>query len=143
MSRSSLGNVTVPFRPGKEYFNCACDEVRSVRRLEAGRSYDIVVEYAALPTLPGLGVTVLRLGLSAVLGDAAIERAVATAKAASAALLFVGLTGEWDGEGMDRPTIDLPHRQNELVERVAAVNPNTIVVLQSGSPVAMPWLGKV
>ena len=131
------------FKPGREYFNSACDEVRAVRRLEAGRSYDIVVEYASLPTLPGLGVTVLRLGLSPVLGDAAIERAVATAKAADAALLFVGLTGEWDGEGMDRPNIDLPHRQNELVERVAAVNPNTIVVLQSGSPIAMPWLGKV
>jgi beta-glucosidase len=131
------------FKPGKEYFNSACDEVRNIRRLEAGRSYDILVEYAALPTLPGLGVTVLRLGLSPVLGDAAIERAVATAKAASAALLFVGLNGEWDGEGIDRPNIVLPHRQNELVKRVAAVNPNTIVVLQSGSPVAMPWLDRV
>ncbi len=131
------------FKPGKEYFNSACDEVRSVRRLEAGRSYDIVVEYAALPMPPGLGVTVLRFGMSPVLGDAAIERAVAAAKSADAALLFVGLTGEWDGEGMDRPDIDLPHRQNELIERVAAANPNTIVVLQSGSPVAMPWLGEV
>ena len=131
------------FKPGNEYFNSACDEVRAVRRLEAGRAYDIVVEYATLPTPPGLGVTVLRLGLSPVIGDAEIERAVAAAKSADAALMFVGLTGEWDGEGMDRPDIDLPHRQNELVERVAAVNSNTIVVLQSGSPVAMPWLGKV
>ena len=81
--------------------------------------------------------------MSPVLGEAAIERAVAAAKSADAALLFVGLTGEWDGEGMDRPNIDLPHRQNELVERVAAVNPNTMVVLQGGSPVAMPWLGNV
>ena len=131
------------FKPGREYFNSACDEVRAVRRLEAGRAYDIVVEYAALSTLPGLGVTVLRLGSSPVLGDEAIERAVAAAKGADAALVFVGLTGEWDGEGMDRPDIDLPHRQDELVERVAAVNPNTVVVLQSGSPVAMPWLGEV
>ena len=88
-------------------------------------------------------MTVLRLGLSPVLGDAAIERAVALAASADKALLFVGLNGEWDGEGMDRPDIDLPGRQNELVARVAAVNPNTIVVLQSGSPVAMPWLDKV
>jgi beta-glucosidase len=131
------------FEPGKEYFNSACDEVRGLRRLEAGRSYDIVVEYAALPKLPGLGVTVLRLGLSPLLGDAAIERAVAAARGATTALLFIGLTGEWDGEGIDRPNIDLPHRQNDLVERVAEVNPNTIVVLQSGSPVAMPWLRNV
>ncbi|MDE3175452.1 MAG: glycoside hydrolase family 3 C-terminal domain-containing protein [Pseudomonadota bacterium] len=131
------------FKPGKEYFNSACDEARGVRALQAGRAYEIVVEYAALPAMPGLGVTVLRLGMSLVLDDAAIARAVAIAKTADAALLFVGLTGEWDGEGMDRPDIDLPHRQNELVARVAAVNRNTIVVLQSGSPVTMPWLAEV
>ena len=131
------------FKPGKEYFASACDEVRAIRRLEAGRAYDVIAEYAALEPSPGLGVTVMRLGVSAVLGEQAIERAVAAAKAADAALLFVGLNGEWDGEGMDRPNIDLPRRQNELVERVAAVNPKTIVVLQSGGPVAMPWLDKV
>jgi beta-glucosidase len=131
------------FKLGKEYFNSACDEVRGRLRLQAGAYYDILVEYAALPDLPGLGVTVLRLGLNPVLGDAALERAVALAASADKALLFVGLNGEWDGEGMDRPDIDLPGRQNELIARVAAVNPNTIVVLQSGSPVAMPWLDKV
>ena len=131
------------FKPGKEYFNSACDEVRARLSLEAGASYQILVEYCALRELPGLGVTVLRLGLSPVLGDAAIERAVALAANADKALLFVGLNGEWDGEGIDRPNIDLAGRQNELIERVAAVNRSTIVVLQSGSPLAMPWLEKV
>jgi beta-glucosidase len=58
-------------------------------------------------------------------------------------LLFVGLNGEWDTEGQDRPHMDLPSRQNELIERVAAVNPRTVVVLQTGGPVTMPWLDRV
>ena len=58
-------------------------------------------------------------------------------------VLFVGLNGEWDTEGMDRPNLDLPGRQNELIRRIAAANPNTIVVLQSGGPVLMPWLDEV
>lgn len=131
------------FRPGKEYFNSACEEVRAVVRLQAGVAYELVAEYASPASLQGLGVVVLRLGMSPVLGDEAIERAVAAARLADTALLFIGLNGEWDGEGMDRPHIDLPRRQNELVERVAAVNADTIVVLQSGSPLAMPWLDKV
>lgn len=59
------------------------------------------------------------------------------------AILFVGQNGEWDTEGRDRPHIDLVGRQNELIERVAAANPNTVVVVQSGGPVRMPWLDRV
>jgi beta-glucosidase len=55
----------------------------------------------------------------------------------------VGLNGEWDSEGADRPHMDLPGRQNELVERVAAANPRTVVVLQSGGPVTTPWLDRI
>ena len=88
-------------------------------------------------------LSVLRLGLSPVVGEEAIARAVALAAGAQTALLFVGRNGEWDGEGLDRTNIDLPHRQNELISRVAAANRNTVVVLQSGSPVAMPWLDQV
>lgn len=48
-----------------------------------------------------------------------------------------------DNEGLDRPGIDLPHRQNELIATVAAANPRTVVVLQSGSPLLLPWLDQV
>ena len=77
------------------------------------------------------------------MGAEAIASAVALAREADAALLFVGLNGEWDGEGLDRPHLSLPRGQNELIEQVAAVNRKTIVVLQSGCPVLMPWLDKV
>jgi beta-glucosidase len=59
------------------------------------------------------------------------------------ALVFAGLSGEWESEGYDRPNIDLVGRQDELIERVAAANKNTVVVLNTGSPIAMPWLDRV
>ncbi|HTR13696.1 MAG TPA: glycoside hydrolase family 3 C-terminal domain-containing protein [Roseiarcus sp.] len=129
------------FKFGEEWFGTASNEIRGARRLEAGRTYVMRIEWRSPDRREGL--TLLRVGMGLVIGEAAIERAVETARGTEAALVFVGLNGEWDGEGMDRPNLDLPHRQNELVERVAAVNPKTIVVLQSGGPVLMPWLDKV
>ena len=87
--------------------------------------------------------SVLRPGAARILGEADIARAVALAADSDVALLFVGTNAEWDGEGIDRPNLDLPGRQNELIERVAAANPKTVVVLQSGAPIVMPWLDKV
>jgi beta-glucosidase len=59
------------------------------------------------------------------------------------ALVFVGRNGEWDTEGSDLEDIRLPGRQDELVAAVAAANPRTVVVLQTGGPVEMPWLDAV
>ena len=50
---------------------------------------------------------------------------------------------QWTGEGMDVPNLSLPGKQDELIAAVAAANPNTIVVLETGGPVTMPWLPKV
>jgi beta-glucosidase len=85
----------------------------------------------------------LRVGISRVLGDDAIARAVELAASSDVALIYAGRSGEWDTEGLDLPGIVLPGRQDELIEKVAAANPRTVVVLQTGGPVAMPWLGKV
>jgi beta-glucosidase len=128
---------------GEEYFATASDEASSVRRLEAGRQYEIKAEWRSPANRRGLDLTVLRLGLSPVIGLDAVERAAALAKSADVALLFVGLNGEWDSEGKDRPNLDLPGHQDELIRSVAKANPNTIVVLQSGAPVLMPWLDEV
>jgi len=75
-----------------------------------------------------------------------IERAVAAAQQADVAIIVAGLNHErnQDTESTDRLALELPYGQPELIARVAAVNPRTIVVLVSGSPVAMdPWLEKV
>ncbi|WP_329129976.1 discoidin domain-containing protein [Streptomyces sp. NBC_01476] len=69
-----------------------------------------------------------------------INAAVNAARTTSVAIVCVGY-GE--NEGTDLSTIDLPGNQNQLIQQVAAVNPNTIVVLNTGSAVTMPWLGQV
>ena len=71
--------------------------------------------------------------------DQEIEQAVLIAGAADAVVLVVGTTEEVESEGFDRASLSLPGRQDELVRRVAAANPNTIVVVNAGAPVLMPW----
>ena len=58
-------------------------------------------------------------------------------------MIVAGLNSEWEAEGFDRVNMELPGKQNELIKRVAAVNPNTIVVLNAGSPLSMPWAREV
>src|SRR5690606_21994931 len=65
------------------------------------------------------------------------------ARSADAAVVVVGTTDEWETAGHDRSTIELPGDQDELVRRVAAVNDRTVVVVNAGAPVAMPWADEV
>ncbi|MHB1935527.1 MAG: beta-glucosidase family protein [Acidobacteriaceae bacterium] len=69
-----------------------------------------------------------------------MAKAAAVARTANVAIVFVNTD---DSEGRDRPNLELPNRQDELVQEVAAANPNTIVVLNTGGPVLMPWIEKV
>ena len=69
-----------------------------------------------------------------------LEAAAAFAKTADVAIVFAY---QWQSEGIDLPTLNLPDNQDALIERVAASNPHTIVVLESGSAVTMPWIDKV
>ncbi len=69
-----------------------------------------------------------------------IGEAAALAKKADVALVFAGLTERYESEGYDRKHMQMPADHNALIEAVARANPNTVVVLQGGSPVEMPWL---
>lgn len=75
--------------------------------------------------------------------DDLMAEAVELAKRSDVVILVAGLTGEWEAEGFDRVDMKLPGEQNELIEKVAAANPNTVVILNVGSPVEMPWVDKV
>jgi len=76
--------------------------------------------------------------------DAALfQEAVEAAKNAEIAIIFAGLTNEAETEGVDRTNLDMPKNQNDLIEAVAAVQPNTVVVLHGGAPMCLPWLDKV
>jgi beta-glucosidase len=66
--------------------------------------------------------------------------AAALAKTADVAVVFAY---QWESEDMDLETLSLPGHQDDLIAQVAAANPHTIVVLETGSPVTMPWAGQV
>jgi beta-glucosidase len=70
-----------------------------------------------------------------------IKAAAAAAKAASAAVVVV--SDDTESEAADRPSLSLPSAQDELISAVAAANPRTVVVVNAGAPVAMPWLPAV
>jgi beta-glucosidase len=65
------------------------------------------------------------------------------AKAAAGAQLAIVFVTQWMSEGQDSATLSLPDNQDALVAAVAAANPNTIVVLENGGPVSMPWAANV
>jgi beta-glucosidase len=74
-----------------------------------------------------------------------LKEAVDAAKAADVAVVIVGLDEEWESEGYDRQTMDLPKNgsQDRLIEAIVAANPRTVVVNQSGAPITMPWVDRV
>ncbi len=85
----------------------------------------------------------VRLGCVPPLPADPIQAAVDLAAQADVAIIVAGLTREWESEGFDRADMRLVGQQDELIARVAAANPNTIVVLNVGSPVEMPWVDAV
>lgn len=72
-----------------------------------------------------------------------LQQAINLAKSSDVAVIFAGLPESYESEGFDRNHLNLPETQNILIEKIAEVQPNTVVVLHNGSPVLMPWLGKV
>ena len=129
-----VDGVTQRLPRGTAYFGLGSVEVEAPIELEAGVPVDVVLEFStARPS------GALRVGLRTPEPDGMLDRATAAAAAADAVVLVVGTTGEWESEGDDRPDMDLPGRQDELVRRVLAANPATVVVLNAASPVTMDW----
>ena len=72
-----------------------------------------------------------------------LDEAVAAAARADVAIVFVGLTDDFESEGFDRAHMNMPRPHNALVRAVAEANPNTVAVLAGGAPVSIPWLDNV
>jgi beta-glucosidase len=133
------GFASPPPPGGSEFFGFASQELVAEVRLARGVPVDVVVEFACIePTVAGF-----RVGFRTPDGDGLLERAVAAAAGADVAVVFVGTTAEGETENHDRPGMELPGGQDELVQRVAAVNERTVVVVNAGSPVDMPWADDV
>ncbi len=126
---------------GDAFFGSGSEEKLEQVQLEAGE-HELRLEFA--PKAAGeFGLSAVRTGIFKPLPDDALDRAAKLAAASDVAIVCVGLNGEWETEGNDRADMALVGEQNELVSRVAAANPNTVVLLQTGSPVTMPWLDEV
>jgi beta-glucosidase len=74
--------------------------------------------------------------------EALLEEAKKLAATSDSAVLFVGLTDRYESEGYDRTHLNLPANQIRLIEEIASVQPNVVVVLSNGAPVVMPWVGR-
>jgi beta-glucosidase len=105
--------------------------------MQAGQSHELLLEFEA-PENP-VWMTGFELGVRPPWPEDPRNAAAGVALAADAAIVVVGLTRDIDTEGRDRAGMGLPPGQDELIASVAAANPNTVVVLNAGSPVTMPW----
>ena len=113
---------------GSSHINC----FRTTGALEAAKAQGLKVTYAQGYSVAADDAT-----------DEMIAEAVAAAKQAKVAVVFAGLPDAYESEGYDRTHMRMPECQNRVIEAVAAANPRTVVVLHNGSPVEMPWIGKV
>lgn len=125
---------------GRTYFEEGNDEVVGQIHLRARHPHQVVVEFVSKPS-DNLAFAGLRVGIARPLGDADIAAAVQAARSAETVVIFAGRSGEWDTEGSDLQSLNLPGLQDRLIAEVARANPRTVVVLQAGGPVEMPWLG--
>ena len=135
--------------------------------IKKGQKIAVIGELAASPRFQGAGSSVInptmldnaldelkKLGADVVyargydkskdvIDEALVDEAVEAAKNADVALVFAGLTDEFEGEGYDRLNIEMPNCHNNLISAVANANPDTVVVLAGGSVIRMPWVNEV
>ncbi|KZT03419.1 glycoside hydrolase family 3 protein [Laetiporus sulphureus 93-53] len=138
--------------PGDFFYGQGTIEELGLVDLVAGKAAEISVEYTntkppegaeADNSQPALMRGVRIGGCEKIESDEAMEAAVKLAASSDAVILVAGLSPDWESEGFDRPTLDMPGRTNELIARVGKANPNTVVCVQAGSAVSMPWVKDV
>ncbi|MDQ1521545.1 MAG: beta-glucosidase, partial [Actinomycetota bacterium] len=117
------------------FFGFGSTEASATVELAEGERTSFAVEF--VPAGPGWGGLVI--GCRPPEPPNLEERALALAREADAVVLVVGTDADWESEGHDRTTLQLPGGQDELVERVLAANPRTAVVVNAASPIAMEW----
>ena len=134
-----LDNADVP--SGGSFFGMGKPETLVTIDLEAGRTYSFVVELRHTPT--GAGLSGLTIGAMGPQQENMMEEAVTLAATTDVSIVVVGTNDDWESEGWDRDTITLPGEQDLLIAEVAKVSKRTIVIVNAGSPVSMPWLDDV
>lgn len=136
--------------PGNAFFGTGTVEEKGQLKVKKGETYNFKVQFGSSATskLPGAldlaGGGALRIGGCKVIDEKKeIAHAAALAKDADQVIICAGLNADWETEGSDRDGMDLPPPMDDLIAAVAAANPKTVVVMQSGTPVHMPWVNSV
>lgn len=131
-----LDGVTEVPPAGQDLFGLGSIELEAFVDLTAGQQAEVVIDYASTGAVVLRGV---KVGFELPPDSSMMDRAVAAAAAAHVAVLVVGTSDEWESEGHDRDSLHLPGDQDELVRRVCAANPRTVVVVNAGAPVQLDW----
>jgi beta-glucosidase len=133
------GASTIPAR-GQSFFGMGSVELTAIVDLVAGQPHELVLECDASNKQWAHGAQV---GLQFVEQEDPVRRAVELAAECDIALVVVGTTDDWESEGHDRDTLELPGRQVELIRAVAEANKKTIVLVNTGAPVDMSWANDI
>ena len=126
---------------GTAFFGHGTEEKIGSIDLEKGRPYSLKIEFSTPATQGGFSPGGLRIGCCKRIDPiAAIKDAAKLAAKVEQTAVFVGLNSDWESEDFDRPNMNLPGpHTDDLVRAVLKANPNAVIVLQSGTPVTMPW----
>ncbi|CUM53015.1 uncharacterized protein AC631_05777 [Debaryomyces fabryi] len=139
-------------RRGTSFYNTGTLEEKGTVFLRKGQKYKIKIEFGSGPTSTLLGSTdslsdaggaIAFGGCKVIDPEKEIQKAVEIAKQNDKLIVVIGLSGEWESEGYDRPDMRLPGLTYKLVEEVSKVNKNVIVVNQSGTPVDLLFLDNI
>ena len=123
--------------PGDAFFAHGTASKRGGKVLKKNKSYKIEIQYKFEGNFPAIYI-----GCQPPDEIDLMDEALNIAKEVEQVVLMVGTNSDWETEGNDRVDFNLPGKQNELIEKVLEINPNTIVVLNTGSPINMPWIKK-
>lgn len=135
-----LDGIETPPPQGTAFFGMGSEEIEAQIDLEAGQTVELTIEYTTRGSALLCGVQV---GHRPPGEEGMIDTAANLAAEADLAIVLVGTSDEWESEGHDRQSMDLPGDQDELVRRVREANPKTVVVVNAGSPVTMNWADDV
>ena len=128
-------------KPGTSFFGGGTIEETASISLEKKKSYRLRTEFGTSPALQKFGKGGIRLGCAKRIDPVeAIAEAAKLASRIEQVVVFAGLNRDWESESFDRPNMDLPPPSDDLIKAVLSANPNAVIVVQSGTPVTMPWV---
>ena len=120
--------------PGEAFFTFGSASKKGVANFQKGKAYKIEVQYHFEGSFPAVYI-----GCQAPDEVDIFQEAIEIASHADEVILIAGTNSDWETEGNDRADFNLPANQNKLIEAILETNQNTVVVINTGSPIHMPW----